>query len=87
MRYRPLGATGLSISEIGVGCGGTSGLMGRGTAKQRSAVVSRAIELGINYFDTAPAYDGTRSETGLGETLKELGATPVIGTKVRPGAV
>ena len=96
MRYRPLGSTGVSISEIGVGCGGTSGLMGRGSAEQRRAVVSRALELGINYFDTAPAYDGTRSETGLGETLKELGARPIIGTKVRlepsdlvdiPGAV
>jgi L-galactose dehydrogenase/L-glyceraldehyde 3-phosphate reductase len=70
--------------------------MGRGTAEQRRSVVSRALELGINYFDTAPAYDGTRSETGLGETLKELGAHPIIGTKVRlepsdladiPGAV
>ena len=83
MQYRPLGSTGMSISEIGVGCGGTSGLMGRGTAEQRREVVSRALELGINYFDTAPAYDGTRSETGLGETLKELGARPIIGTKVR----
>jgi aryl-alcohol dehydrogenase-like predicted oxidoreductase len=83
MLYRPLGSTGLEISEIGVGCGGTSGLMGRGTAAQRREVVSRALELGINYFDTAPAYDGTRSETGLGETLKELGARPMIGTKVR----
>ncbi|HEX3245382.1 MAG TPA: aldo/keto reductase [Chloroflexota bacterium] len=83
MQYRPLGKTGLSISEIGVGCGGTSGLMGRGTPEQRREVVARALELGINYFDTAPAYDGTRSETGLGETLKELGARAIIGTKVR----
>jgi len=83
MLYRTLGTTGLEISEIGVGCGGTSGLMGRGTPAQRRQVVARALELGINYFDTAPAYDGTRSETGLGETLKELGARPLIGTKVR----
>lgn len=48
-------------------------------------MAARALELGINYFDTAPAYDGTRSESGLGETLKELGARPIIGTKIRLG--
>ena len=96
MQYRPLGTTGLQISEISVGCGGTSGLMGRGSPAERQAVVARALELGVNYFDTAPAYDGTRAESGLGETLEAVGARPIIGTKVRlephelddiPGAV
>jgi predicted aldo/keto reductase-like oxidoreductase len=36
------------------------------------------LELGINYLDTAPGYDGTRCESGLGETLKKLGERPLL---------
>jgi aryl-alcohol dehydrogenase-like predicted oxidoreductase len=82
MRLRALGETGISVSEIGFGCGGTSGVMGRGTREQRLAVVASATDAGINFFDTAPGYDATRSETNLGETLQDLGLRPIIGTKV-----
>ena len=85
MRQRPLGNTGLNVSEIGFGCGGTGGVIGRGTREQRLAVVARAIDAGIDFFDTAPGYDATRSETNLGETLRELGVRPTIGTKVQFG--
>ncbi len=87
MKYRPLGATGLQISEIGFGCGNTAGLMTQGTPEQERIAVSRALDLGINYFDTAPNY-GARvggvgvSERHLGQVLHELGAKPIIGTKV-----
>ena len=87
MKYRPLGTTGLQISEIGFGCGNTAGLMTQGTAEQERTAVSRALDLGINYFDTAPNY-GVRvggvgvSERHLGQVLHELGAKPIIGTKV-----
>src|SRR5438552_1600469 len=54
MRYRPLGRTGISVSEIGFGCGSQGGLMVRGESPDRLKAVARAIELGINYFDTAP---------------------------------
>lgn len=41
-----------------------------------------ALDLGINYFDTAPAYGGSISEANLGRALDELGATPILSTKV-----
>jgi len=83
MEYRTLGPTGLRISEIGFGCGNTAGLMVTGSAQERLEAVSRALELGINYFDTASSYGDGLSETHLGQTLRELGAHPVVATKVR----
>jgi aryl-alcohol dehydrogenase-like predicted oxidoreductase len=46
-------------------------------------VVGRAIELGINYFDTAPRYGNGQSEVNLGAVLRELKSDVLIGTKVR----
>jgi L-galactose dehydrogenase/L-glyceraldehyde 3-phosphate reductase len=82
MKRRPFGRTGLSVSEIGFGCGPTAGLMVRGDDKARRDSVARALELGIDYFDTAPAYGDTLSEQHLGTTLRALGAKPVIATKI-----
>ncbi|HXR85725.1 MAG TPA: aldo/keto reductase [Stellaceae bacterium] len=82
MKRRPLGRTGLSVSEIGFGCGPTAGLMVRGDAKTRRDVVAHALELGIDYFDTAPVYGDTLSETNLGQTLHALSAKPIIATKI-----
>src|SRR5438093_6880703 len=82
MKYRPVGNTGLNISEIGFGTGGTAGLMINGTYDEQLHTVARALELGINYFDESPDYGDGVSETNLGRILKELGATPVITTKV-----
>ena len=82
MRYRTLGNTGLEVSEIGFGCGGTAGLMLNGSFEAQLAAVSRALELGINYFDEAPDYCDGASETNLGKVLKELNADPIITTKV-----
>jgi aryl-alcohol dehydrogenase-like predicted oxidoreductase len=82
MKRRQLGRTGLSVSEIGFGCGPTAGLMVRGDARTRRDAVARALEFGIDYFDTAPAYGDTLSEINLGETLRALDAKPVIATKI-----
>ncbi|MFN0074604.1 MAG: aldo/keto reductase [Chloroflexota bacterium] len=82
MKYRSLGTTGLNLSEIGFGCGDNAGLMIAGTLREQCAVAARAFELGINYFDTAAGYGSTRSEETLGKVLKELGARPIINTKV-----
>ena len=62
MRYRPLGNTGLQVSEIGFGCGNVGGLMIRGEHADQVKAVARAVELGINYFDTAPSYGDGQSE-------------------------
>ena len=82
MEQRVLGRTGLHVSVIGFGCGPTAGLMINGTAAQRRAAVARALDLGITYFDTAPIYGDTVSEAHLGQALRELGARPVVATKV-----
>lgn len=87
MEYRTLGSTGLRISEIGFGCGNTAGLLTGGTYEDQRDAVRHAVEVGINYFDTAPNY-GERvftrgaSETNLGKVLQDLGADPIIGTKI-----
>jgi aryl-alcohol dehydrogenase-like predicted oxidoreductase len=82
VKRRTLGHTGLAVSEIGFGCGPTGGLMIRGSQGERRDAVARALDLGINYFDTAPDYGSSASESHLGETLRQLGAAPVVATKV-----
>ncbi len=83
MDYRPLGSTGISVSEIGFGCGNVGGLMIRGEHGDQVKAVARAMELGINYFDTASSYGDGVSETNLGRVLKELSAEVYVGTKFR----
>jgi hypothetical protein len=83
MNYRDLGKTGLKISEVGFGCGNIGGLMVRGTFEEQVAAVTRAVELGINYFDTAPDYGGGMSEANLGKVLTHLKPDVRVGTKVR----
>jgi L-glyceraldehyde 3-phosphate reductase len=82
MKYRTVGTTGLSISEIGFGTGGTAGLMINGSHEEQLRAIERAIELGINYFDESPDYGDGVSESNLGRILAELGVRPVITTKV-----
>ena len=82
MQYRELGKTGLRVSEIGFGTGLGAGLIVRGDPRERVQAVARAIELGINYFDTSPDYAKGVAETNLGRALREIGARPVITTKV-----
>ncbi|HEU5323541.1 MAG TPA: aldo/keto reductase, partial [Methylomirabilota bacterium] len=83
MEYRALGGTGLRVSALGFGCGAVGGLMVRGAPGDRERAVARALELGINYFDTAPSYGDGRSEEHLGQALRALGADVHVGTKVR----
>jgi aryl-alcohol dehydrogenase-like predicted oxidoreductase len=82
MEYRVLGKTGLRVSEIGFGAGFTAALLAvEGDRDEQREAVARALELGINYFDTAPVYGRGHSESRLGEILRELGVRPIIATK------
>src|SRR5262245_17941906 len=83
MRYHLLGRTGLNVSRLGFGCGSIGGLFVRADYPTMRQVVERAIELGVNYFDTAPLYGDGQSEVNLGAVIRELGADVLIGTKVR----
>lgn len=82
MYYRRIPDTTLNLSEIGFGCGGNAGLMVRGSLADQQRVVARALELGINYFDTAPDYGDGAAETNLGRVLRALGQQPIINSKV-----
>jgi aryl-alcohol dehydrogenase-like predicted oxidoreductase len=83
MDYRMLGRTDLRVSSISFGCGMVGGLLTRGDYPVMRRAVARAIEAGITYFDTAPLYGDGQSEVNLGAVLRELGATVLVGTKVR----
>ena len=83
MEYRDLGRTGLRLSMLGFGCGNVGGLIIRGAHQDRVRAVARALEAGINYFDTAPQYGNGQSEQNLGRVLREVQAEAYVGTKVR----
>src|SRR5258705_10107767 len=96
MEIRVLGKTGLKISVLSFGCGAVGGLMVKGAATDQERAVAQAMELGVNYFDTAPSYGDGESEKNLGRVLKALKARVQVGTKFRldppdlrdiPGAV
>jgi L-galactose dehydrogenase/L-glyceraldehyde 3-phosphate reductase len=80
---RRFGRTGLDLSVLGFGCGAVGGLMIKGDAADQERAVWRALELGINYFDTAQMYGDGQSEINLGRVLKALKPDCHVGTKVR----
>ncbi len=83
MQYRTIGKTGLRVSEIGFGCGNNAVLMVKSPHEDQVKAVRHALDAGINFFDTAFAYGLGKSEENLGKILNELGAQPVISTKIR----
>jgi aryl-alcohol dehydrogenase-like predicted oxidoreductase len=62
MRTRQLGQGGLAVSAIGFGCMGISEAYGRSDDSESRATISRALELGINFFDTADVYGAGHNE-------------------------
>ena len=86
MQKRKLGRTGLEVSVLGYGAGAVGGLFTKGTPADQERAAARAIEAGINYFDTAALYGNGESERNLGRVLKALKADVIVGTKVRLGA-
>ena len=81
MEYKNLGHTGLKISAVGLGCGNFGGIgsapafFGKGESQEQAfQLMDMAIDLGINFFDTANAYGGGRSETYIGHWLKRKGS-------------
>lgn len=91
MRHRPLGRTGLFVSELCLGTmtfGGGEGIWGRiGDLQQADAerLVGQALDAGVNFIDTADVYAGGRSEEIVGRALKNLGVARdevVVATKV-----
>lgn len=90
-----LGSTGVTVSRLGFG-GAPVGLANyldsynpaeKEHREQVSAAIQRAVELGITYFDTAPAYGKGLGETIYGEALAGLGQSVFVATKVLPNEV
>ena len=73
MQQRTLGAGGPTISAIGLGCMGMSEFYGASDDEQSLATLERALELGINLFDTADTYGFGHNESLLGRFLKQGG--------------
>lgn len=85
MRYRTLGRTGLNVSEIGYGAWGIGGNQWRGGEdSESSAALHRAIERGVNFIDTALAYNEGHSERLIAPFLKEAPHPIIVATKVPP---
>jgi aryl-alcohol dehydrogenase-like predicted oxidoreductase len=84
MRYRPLGRTGLSVSEIGYGAWGIGGSMWIGAREDESVqALRRAIELGVNFIDTARGYG--ESERIVGSVVRDYPRDKLyVATKVPP---
>ena len=83
MEYRQLGRTGLNISRIGFGCAAMGGYdYGRVNDEDSIAAVHRALEVGVNFFDTADIYGFGHSEEVLGKALAGRAADVVVATKV-----
>ena len=84
MDTHAFGRSGMRFSILGFGCGAVGGLMVRGDPADQERAVARALDAGINYFDTAVQYGDGESEKNLGRVLKTLKPADVfIGTKVR----
>jgi aryl-alcohol dehydrogenase-like predicted oxidoreductase len=85
MNYRILGRTGIKVSVLAFGAGPVSGWATNVAVDRQVAVVRRAIEAGINWFDTAPTYSDGQSELSIGRALSELAAHEQVhlATKVR----
>jgi aryl-alcohol dehydrogenase-like predicted oxidoreductase len=85
MEYRKLGRTGFEIGEIGYGAWGIGGTQWLGGTDDESLLaLRRAIDLGLNFIDTALAYGAGHSEQLVGKVVRDAGRDIFIATKVPP---
>ena len=78
MDYRLLGSSDLRVSQIGFGCMS----LPSNREKENIHLIQHAVELGINYFDTADLYDKGMNESVVGKSLKNIRSKIVLATKV-----
>ncbi len=81
MDQRSLGRSGLSVSAIGLGCMGMSEFYGPSDDEQSLATLAAALDLGINFFDTADMYGVGHNERLLGRFLKGRRDSVILATK------
>jgi aryl-alcohol dehydrogenase-like predicted oxidoreductase len=81
MNYRPFGRTGWNVSEIGFGAWAIGGSWGQVAEDDAIAALHRAIDLGVNFIDTADVYGDGRSEKLIAQVLKSRREEVIVATK------
>ena len=81
MKYRTFGDLGWKVSEVGLGCWEIGGCWGNVSKKDAKELLKKALDKGINFFDTSDVYGDGRSEKFLGELIKSTSEKIFITTK------
>jgi aryl-alcohol dehydrogenase-like predicted oxidoreductase len=81
MQQRPLGTQGLTVSALGLGCMGMSEFYGAADEAESVATIRRALDLGVNFLDTADIYGPFTNEVLVGKAIRDRRDRVVLATK------
>ncbi|MDB4891348.1 MAG: aldo/keto reductase [Gemmatimonadetes bacterium] len=81
MNHRTLGRNGLAVSQMGLGCMGMSEFYGAASDEESVATIHRALDLGINFLDTADMYGPFTNEELVGRAIRDRRDRVVLATK------
>ena len=84
MKFRKLGRTGLNVSEIGFGAWAIGGSWGPQSESDSVGALNRALDLGVNFIDTAAGYGNGKSEQIIASVLKTRREEVIVATKTPP---